>query len=535
MLPLVGTALAVPLPAQSLSPTDSAVHALNRLAFGPRPGDVERLARDGVMRWIDSQLDPAALPDGALATRERAFQVHTIDVTDLARRFVQAREERMRRRREGGGSGSDSTRMTDEPRPGELLGLRRLGGELQQLAVLRASASERQLNEVMVDFWTNHFNVFFAKGAVRFLLPSYVERTIRPRALGKFEDLLIATAQSPAMLFYLDNAQSVAPGSRPPRLDRLARGARRLGPRADSVVQRVAQRMPRGINENYARELLELHTLGVDGGYTQKDVQEVARVFTGWGIDRPLAGAGFAFHEWAHDGGDKMVLGVRFQGSRGVDEGVALLKMLAHHHATMHHISAKLCARFVADDPPDGCVDNAVDAWHASDGDIRAVLRAIFRSPDFWSPRAIRAKVKTPLEFVVSAVRAVGATPDNSLRLAQVVGRLGQPLYLQAAPTGYPETQADWVNAGALLQRMNFALGLASGRGPGVTADLAAVLPTGDVESLIRAVNDRLLGGAMSEQTKTVLRRELAGAPNAEQARALAVGLTLGGPEFQKQ
>jgi uncharacterized protein (DUF1800 family) len=526
ILPLLGAVLAASLPAQSLSRTDSAVHALNRLAFGPRPGDVQRLAREGVMRWIDAQLDPAALRDDALAARERAFQVHTLDVTDLARRFVQARQERIRRQREAGGGGSDSMPM---------LGLRRLGGELQQLAVLRASVSERQLNEVMVDFWTNHFNVFFAKGANRFLLPSYIERTIRPRALGKFEDLLIATAQSPAMLFYLDNAQSVAPGSRPPRLDRLERGARRLGPRADSVMQRIAQRMPRGINENYARELLELHTLGVDGGYTQKDVQEVARVFTGWGIDRPLAGAAFTFHEWAHDGGDKAVLGVGFRGNRGMHEGIDLLKMLAHHHATMHHVSAKLCARFVADDPPDGCIDDAVDAWHDSDGDIRAVLRAIFHSPDFWSPRAIRAKVKTPLEFVVSAVRAVGATPDTSLRLAQIVGRLGQPLYLQAAPTGYPETQADWVNSGALLQRMNFALGLASGRGPGVSADLAAVLPTGDVESLIRAIDERLLGGAMTEQTKKVLRRELADTQNPEQARALAVGLALGGPEFQRQ
>jgi uncharacterized protein (DUF1800 family) len=524
-------ALGAPLAAQSMSGTDSATHALNRLAFGPRPGDAERVARQGVMRWIDAQLDPQGIPDDALAVRERAFQINTLELRDLAQRFVQARRERIARQRN---AGPDSMRMAEEPRPGELLGLRRLGGELQQLAVLRASMSERQLYEVMVDFWTNHFNVYFAKGADRFLLPSYIERTIRPLALGRFEDLLIATARSPAMLFYLDNAQSVAPGSRPPQLDRLER-FRRIGPRADSMAQRLEARMPRGINENYARELLELHTLGVDGGYTQKDVQEVARVFTGWGIERPLDGAGFSFREWAHDGGDKTVLGVRVAGNRGMQEGIDVLKLLAQHHATMHHISAKLCARFVADDPPDGCVDDAVAAWHESDGDIRAVLRAIFHSPDFWSARAVRAKVKTPLEFVVSAVRAVGAVPDTSLRLAQIVGRLGQPLFLQSAPTGYPETQADWVNSGALLQRMNFAVGLASGRGPGATVDLTGVLPTGNVELLIHAVNDRLLGGAMSEQTKKVLRRELADVQNPEQMRALAVGLALGGPEFQRQ
>jgi uncharacterized protein (DUF1800 family) len=538
--PFLSTVLlvsALGLPAQTPAPaappaltrTDSAVHALNRLAFGPRPGDVDRVARQGVMRWIEAQLAPQRLPDDALATRERGFTIQDIDLRDLARRFVQARQERLRRQQAG-----DTMLVRGEPPPGAVRELRQLGGQVQQLAVLRATLSERQLYEVMVDFWTQHFNVYFAKGADRYLLPAYIEQTIRPRALGRFEDLLIATAQSPAMMFYLDNAQSVTPGSRPPQLDRLER-ARAFAPRADSMLRQIEQRMPRGINENYARELLELHTLGVDGGYTQHDVQEVARILTGWGIDRPLQGAGFAFHEWAHDNGEKTVLGVRFAGNRGMTEGVDLLKMLAHHHATMHHVSAKLCARFVADDPPDGCIDDAVDAWHESDGDIRAVLRAIFHSPDFWSPRAQRAKVKTPLEFVVSAVRAVGAEPDTTLRLAQVVGRLGQPLYLQAAPTGYPETQADWVNSGALLQRMTFAMGLASGRAPGVTVDLSTLLPTADVEQLLTLVNDRVLAGAMTAHTRDALRHQLADIRDPAQARALAVGLALGGPEFQRQ
>lgn len=514
------------LPAQSLTPRDSAWHVLNRLAYGPRPGDVDRVAAMGVRQWIEQQLAPERLSDARADSAAATFAVLRTNPVELGRRFVEAQQERARRQREAG----DQPMMPRDSMP--YAPLRRLGGEVQQLAVVRATLSERQLREVMVDFWTNHFNVFFAKGADRYLLPGYIEHTIRPNALGKFEDLLLATAQSPAMLFYLDNVQSVTPGSRPPQLGRLERFR---GARADSLRERLAQRMPRGINENYARELLELHTLGVDGGYTQHDVQEVARLLTGWSMQRPGVGAGFEFHDWAHDKGEKTVLGVRFPAGRGMDEGVALLKMLASQHATMHFVSAKLCARFAADDPPDGCIDDAVDAWHASEGDIRAVLRAIFTSQDFWNPRALRSKVKTPLEFVVSAVRAVGATPDTTLRLAQVVARLGQPLYLHSAPTGYAETQDDWVNSGALLQRMNVAVGLAAGKLPGVNADVGALLAAGDAASMIATIDQRLLGGRMSAQTRAVLMRELADVRDPAAARAYAVGLALGGPEFQKQ
>jgi uncharacterized protein (DUF1800 family) len=293
--------------------------------------------------------------------------------------------------------------------------------------------------------------------------------------------------------------------------------------------------MPRGINENYARELLELHTLGVDGGYTQHDVTEVARIFTGWSVERPARGAGFVFRDWAHDYGEKQVLGVRFRGE-GKDEGIKLLKLLANNHATMHHVSAKLCARFVADEPPDGCVDAAVAAWQRTKGDMRAVLRAIFTSPDFWSPQAARAKVKTPFEFVVSAVRATRADLDNTPALAQVVARLGEPLYLQPAPTGYAENEAHWVNSGALLARMNAAVALAAGRLPGVTTDLDTVIPTtSDDNQLVDRVNDRLLGGTMSAHTKRVILEQLTDISDPTQARALAVGLALGGPDFQKQ
>ena len=501
------------LSAQALTARDSALHALNRLAYGPRPGEVDSVARVGVTRWIEGQLAFERIPDDRVAGLERDFRLLDLDREELARRYGDALRERREMQREMAQSG-DTMRRRGTPGGGPMREFRQLGGELQQLAVVRAALSERQLREVMVDFWSNHFNVFVGKGADRFLTPSYIEETIRPNALGRFEDLLIATAKSPAMLFYLDNAQSIAPGASPPR---------RL-PRA-----------PRGINENYARELLELHTLGVDGGYTQQDVIAVARIFTGWGIERPQQGAGFAFREWAHDRGDKQVLGVRFR-SDGMNEGIRLLKLLAAQHATMHHVSAKLCARFVSDEPSDGCVDAAVDAWHHTNGDIRAVLRAIFTSPDFWAPQAQRAKVKTPLEFVVSAVRATGAEPDSTLRLAQVVARLGQPLYLQPAPTGYPETQAQWVNSGALLSRMNAAVALAAGRLPGASIDLDGVVAvTADHAALVDAVNTRLLGGTMSTHTRDVILGQLATVNDPQLARTLAVGLALGGPEFQRQ
>jgi uncharacterized protein (DUF1800 family) len=488
--------------ARALTPRDSALHALNRLAYGPRPGEVERVAALGVMQWIDRQLAPDALDDRLLAEREEEFRLLRYDSGDLARLYATTKQQRRERKRE-----------VMEPDALQMQG-RSLGREFEQLAVVRAALSERQLYEVVVDFWTNHFNVFFGKGANRAFTPSYIEAAIRPHALGKFEDLLITTAKSPAMLFYLDNWQSVSPSSPP-------------GP---------GVRRPKGINENYARELLELHTLGVDGGYTQQDVIAVARILTGWSIRRPRQGGGFEFHDWAHDRGEKQVLGVRFQAGHGMDEGIRLLTLLANHPATMHHVSRRLCQRLVSDDPPDGCVDDAVAAWKRSRGDMREVARAILHGPDFWAPENVRAKVKTPLEFVVSALRAVGGDPDTTPRLAQVVARLGQPLYRHAAPDGYPEREDAWVNSGALLDRMNTGVALAAGRLPGASVALDSVAPaTTDPERLIAAVNDRVLAGTMSDNTKRVIKEQLADLRDPVQARALAVGLALGGPEFQRQ
>src|SRR5437016_7896541 len=494
-------------PGPGLTARDSAFHALNRLAYGARPGEADSVAKVGVMRWIEQQLDADHISDSRLAQREHEFKILHYDRGDLAERFRTAQLERQRLQREM--KAGDTTNLDAV---GPMREFRDLGGELQQLAIVRAAVSERQLREVMVDFWTNHFNVFVGKGADRFLLPSYIEETIRPRALGRFEDLLIATARSPAMLFYLDNAQSVAPGSSPP------------GPL--SALRRGGTGVRRGINENYARELMELHTLGVDGGYTQQDVINVARIFTGWSIERPERGAGFVYHDWAHDQGDKVVLGQKFK-SDGEDEGVRLLKVLANAHATMHHVSAKLCARFVADEPPDGCVDAAVTAWQQTHGDIRAVLRAIFTSPDFWSAQAVRSKVKTPFEFVVSAVRATGVEPDDTPRLAQLVARLGEPLYQQPAPTGYAETEEHWVNSGALLARMNAAMMLAK--------DCSSIPAIDDHAQLVEMINQQLLAGTMSAHTRTVILEQLTDIHDPEQAWVMAVGLALGGPDFQRQ
>jgi len=530
--------IAAQLPA--LTPQDSSFHALNRLAYGPRPGDVQRVAADGVMRWIDRQLSPEEIDDHRLAQRERQFQILDYDRRDLAARYTEAQRER-RERKLAADTAADKDGASPIAQPGK-----RVAGEFAELAVVRAALSERQLYEIMVDFWTNHFNVYFAKGADRFLTPDYIEHTIRPRAMGKFADLLLAVAKSPAMLFYLDNWESVAPGSVPPAALRgrarpiFGRRPGLFGPmgdpaRQDSMRRRALEGMPKGINENYARELLELHTLGVDGGYAQQDVIDVARIFTGWSIERPQQGGDFEFHDWAHDRGEKQVLGVRFQAGHGMDEGVRLLKLLAGLPATMHHVSWKLCQRFVSDDPPDGCVDEAVAAWRRSSGDVREVLRAIFHGPDFWATENVRAKVKTPLEFVVSTARAVSAEPDTSPRLAQVVARLGQPLYLHVAPDGYPEREAAWVNSGALLDRMNTAVALAAGKLPGVAVVLDSIVAAENADHLIGAVNERILSGTMSENTKQVLRRELAGISDPNQARALAVGLAIGGPEFQRQ
>jgi uncharacterized protein (DUF1800 family) len=334
--------------------------------------------------------------------------------------------------------------------PSRMQGPRHVILELQQARLLRAVYSQKQLYEVMVDFWTNHFNVFAGKGADRWLVTSYDRDTIRPHALGRFRELLLATAKSPAMLFYLDNWLSVSPDA----------PAIRLRPNAQPGARR-------GLNENYARELLELHTLGVDGGYTQKDVEEVARCFTGWTIRRPRMEAEFQFDARMHDRGQKVVLGNRVPAGGGMEDGLKVIDLLVRHPSTAQFIATKLVRRFVADDPPPSLVSHAAQVFRQSEGDIRPVLHAIISAPDFFFPEAFRAKTKKPLEFVASALRHLGAETNGGPQLQRYLARMGEPLFLAQPPTGYPDVGSSWISPDTLLTRMNFVLDITANRIPG--------------------------------------------------------------------
>ncbi len=474
-----------PLPA--LEPAD-ARHVLNRLTFGPRPADLGKLSQAGLEGWLSAELASEPAADPAL---ERALEPYRSALSTPSELVESWR----------GDEASDGARDRDlvrELRP-------HFQEHLQKLALAeltRHVLSARQLEEVMVDFWANHFNVFAKKGIVRLLAGDYIERAVRPHALGRFEDLLLATARHPAMLVYLDNQKN----------DK------------------------RGLNENYARELLELHTVGLGAGYGQSDVIDVARILTGWRLHRPPRGNfGFAFDNRRHDTGEKTVLGQRFPARGGEAEGVRLLKALAAHPATARHLSSKLCARFVSDAPPAACVDAATRAYLDSGGDMRAVIRAIVAHESFRSPLAHGAKLKKPLEFVASALRAVGAVPDGSTALSKALAALGEPLLEESVPTGYPDDEAEWATSGGMLGRLTFASRLAFGKLPGVSFDAERALPGATAPELLDAGNRRLLGGSASQATLGAIQSELETAESDRDRRALALALFLGSPEFQRQ
>ena len=651
-----------------------ALHALNRFTFGPRPGDVGRVAAMGVDNWFEQQLHPEKIDDSALQSRLSGFRTLNMDARTMIENYpppqvlqavangrmslpsdpqkravyedaVERYRIRNQKKADGQAGAADvdpntpPDQMTDSQReqlraarqdarqkidqiltlppdqrmsaiyrlsPAERISLAQIlntqerdrlvsdftpeqreqvmalvnpqgviVSELQQAKILRAAYSDRQLEEVMTDFWFNHFNIFLNKGADRYLTTEYENQVIRPHALGKFKDLLVATAKSPAMLFYLDNWQSVGPHSfaaeRGPRQNngqfrqrRQAFGKRAGFPNFPGMPQtRVQQPFPRqrdvartpsptnadpqmqaegqqqvaaapqqqrraGLNENYGRELMELHTLGVDGGYTQKDVTEAAKVFTGWTIKNPRLGGEFAFNERFHEPGSKFVLGHEIK-DRGEDEGMQLLDILAHSPATAHFISRKLAMRFVSDDPPQALVDRMAGTFLKTDGDIREVLRTMFHSQEFWAPEAYRAKVKTPFEFVVSAIRATGVDVQNAMPFVQTLNQLGMPLYQMQPPTGYSMKADAWVNSAALLGRMNFALRLAAGRMPGVRFDPATLLADSrvaqapppaqsprsgeasdaDAARHLAAMESTLLAGDISKQTHDTILKQL--------------------------
>jgi len=663
-----------------------ALHALQRLTFGPRPGEVDRVAAKGVDKWIDLQLHPEKIDDSSLDARLAPLRTLRMDTREIVENFppqplikavmegkqrmpsdpvkravYEAQIERLQEKRErkqeatanatppAANSGAEQSNgeqatastsaensaaskpsaqdeQTDRRREDrlyadlkaqELLDLppdqrmkqvlemspeeqralsaslkgpkgdeffqgmdpkqkeavkalsnpeQVVGDELMQAKLLRAIYSERQLDEVMTDFWFNHFNVFIGKGPDRYLVTSYERDVIRPHALGKFEDLLVATAKSSAMLFYLDNWLSVGPQSDVAlgiRWNPYARPRyRRFPPPAPPRQAKGKGKRNSGLNENYGRELMELHTLGVNGGYTQRDVTEVARVLTGWTIDQPQKGGGFKFEEKMHEPGTKIVLGHKIK-QHGEKEGMEVLHLLSHHPSTARFISTKLAMRFVSDDPPPALVDEMAQTFLKKDGDIREVLKTMFKSPAFWSDDVYRAKVKTPLEFVASAVRATGADVSDALPLARQLNTLGMPLYGMQPPTGYSMKSDAWVNSSALLGRMNFSLALMSGKIKGVQVNADSLVNTGaqanatspaasDPERILSVLEASLLAGEVSKQTHDAIIKQLENParPQAEAKPAARksdkpsaltsnsgtiAGLILGSPEFQRR
>jgi len=582
---------------QSLNEDQRILHVLNRLGFGARPGDVERVKAMGLENYINQQLNPDKISDSAAESKLAELSTLNMSTAELYGKFPQpgqllrqlqargvlpdnlaeARENRVK----GGANQKPGEMQKDDAMSGPEMkpdapknnqaqppanpldnekyreaiqnyyrenGLQRperIITELQASRILRAVYSERQLQEVMVDFWTNHFNVFANKGADRWLLPLYDRDTIRPYAMKKFSELLEATAESPAMLFYLDNFQSVSPDA-----DNGRRGIFR------PQQQQQQQRPRRGINENYARELMELHTLGVDGGYTQKDVQEVARCFTGWTIFQPRGGAAavatvmprdgerrngrmrdamqrtagtFFFNQRAHDDGEKLVLGHKIPSGGGMKDGLMVLDILAHHPATAKFIATKLVRHFVSDNPPPALVDRVAATYKKSDGDIREMLKTIFFSKEFNSPEAYRVKIKRPFELVVSAIRTLGADTNGGPGTHQWIARMGEPLYGFQTPNGYSDAAESWVNTGGLLERMNFGLALASNRVQGTKVNLPNA--NGEQSKVLDEYLKSILAGDISASTRDALTKQL----HQTDPPTKVVGLILGTPEFQRQ
>ncbi len=533
---------------RALSQEQRIVHVLNRLGFGARPGDVERVKAMGLEHYINQQLNPEKIADTVAENKIKDLTVLNMPAAELYAKYPQPGQLLRQLKARGMLPEAAEPAGNNEPPPaGNSLdneknreaiekyyrenGLQRpqrIIAELQASRILRAVYSERQLQEVMVDFWTNHFNVFAGKGADRWLLPAYDRDTIRPHALGKFSELLQATAQSPAMLFYLDNFQSVSPNS----MQRL----------------RAPQQQRRGINENYARELMELHTMGVDGGYTQKDVQEVARCFTGWTIFQPRGGGAavnammgepgrrnagtFFFNNRTHDDGEKIVLGQKIPAGGGMKDGLTVLDILAHHPSTAKFIAIKLVRHFVSDVPPPTLVDRVAKTFTKTNGDIRETLKAIFFSNEFNSTDAYRAKIKRPFELVISAIRTLGADTNGGPGTHQWLARMGEPLYGFQTPNGYSDTAESWVNTGGLLERMNFGLALAGNRVQGTQVDLSKLTAneTNQAKVLDQSLKT-ILAGEMSAATRETLLKQL----DQSDTVTKVVGLILGTPEFQRQ
>jgi uncharacterized protein (DUF1800 family) len=658
-----------PAAVKPLTEDQKILHVLNRLGFGARHGDVERVKAMGLQKYIDQQLNPGSIDDSAAEAKVKNLDVFGLSTSEIFAKYPnpgallrqlegvkpgqQAKAQQNGAQQKVGdqqqmpitpgqpappAQNQDLTADQQKERQAMLrdiyakYNLKPAGQILPQIVanrVIRDVYSERQLQEVMVDFWQNHFNVFSGKNAVRWYIPSYERDVIRPNALGNFRDLLLGTAKSPAMLFYLDNFQNVSPNSQQPgqgrgnaQLEAFIRNGGQLTPQmrerirqntgaTDAQIdQRIEQmrkgqqpqqqRQKRGLNENYARELMELHTLGVDNGYKQQDIIEVAKCFTGWTIADPqgyrriaaldiegkdnkqlarlqrmpgvpddLDSGDFYFNPQWHEGGPKFVMGQKIDAG-GMKDGIAVIDMLVDSPYTAKFIAKKLAVRFVNDNPSDALVQRVADAFHSSHGDIKTTLKALFSDKEFFAPENYRAKIKTPYELAISSIRTLGGDTTGSPAFLAMLNKLGEVPYGYQAPTGYPDKAEDWVNTGALLERLNYAIAVASNRIPGVRVDLKGFSSTDRSQLLDKAVAE-ILHGEISPATKATLLKqiqqplpEVKAAPETnqgedmtaatgrpgqggrgQQARLLnptgdpevfkVVSLVLGTPEFQRQ
>jgi uncharacterized protein (DUF1800 family) len=568
------------LPITELSEDEAILHALNRLGYGPRPGDVEKARQIGLEKWIDAQLHPESIDDSALDQRLEQYATLKMSSKKLldeypppnqaAKREGVTKEEykdQMERKREDALAQMLPTGNENFDRANEQLakvqGPNRIVVELSMAKLDRAIYSQRQLQAVMEDFWFSHFNVFANKDAVRWMVTSYVRDTIRPRTLGRFQDLLLATAKSPAMLIYLDNWLSADPVAfEHMQREIAARRARYQGvfggvnppppgtfPGRSPVPvanQQNAKKQDRGLNENYGREVMELHTVGVDGGYTQQDVIAMAETLTGWTVHEPRHDPEFQFDARIHTQSKQVVMGRAFH-SGGEKDGEDALKYLANHPNTARFISTELARHFVSDNPPASLVARMTKNFESTGGDIRSVMKTMIYSPEFWSRDAYRAKVKTPFELVASTARALNADVPVTLPLTNWVGRMGEPIFLCQPPTGYSDNAETWVNTGALLNRLNFALAFAGDKMAGASVNLAPLFgpdaSTDANKALARGI-DLFLGGQVSETTRKTLESRM-NDPQIVQARlddpvkqvneGLIAGLVLGAPEFQRR
>lgn len=548
------------------------VQVLSRLTFGAHPGDVERVKKMGINAFIDEQFAPDNIDDAALARRLEKLPTLNLSTSTLAEQYnppkptptpvpaqplvsPNAKPAAAEMKMDPAGEAAKTMSAAEMPMAAEVRPAatptpkpaatpvpknpNMVVTELQRAKLLRAVYSKRQLSEVMVDFWENHFSIFANKDADRWMMTAFDRDSIRPFAFTRFRDLLGATAHSPAMLYYLDNWQSSVTHEYPATKDK---PARKTG----------------GINENYARELMELHTLGVDGGYTQKDVQEVARCFTGWTIRKPGEEGTFTYNPAAHDNGEKIVMGVRVPAGGGLADGERVLDILAKSPATARFISTKLARRFLGDDPPATAVDRAAKVFLSTDGSIAATVRSLITGPEFFSTAAFQNKVKSPFEFVASALRITGAETDAAGPILDWIKRMGQPVYGRVTPDGYPDVGREWLSNNDLLTRFNFASALGMNTIKGTRID-AVKLVSADGDAAARAAHVLLLdqeSAGTRKELETLLKgpatsmspapvpagtatKWAASVPNqADGTKAVSselIALALGSPEFQRK